>query len=231
MESRSLHSSDKDALVPLVTHERLNSYLMDMGGDLDAAFALYEWNVHVGGAVSETTALVEVLLRNALDGCLVEWARADRRGRDWLEIAPLDSHGRADVSQAVRRVIARKSPGHEDLHGSFVAELSFGFWRYLLSSRYLTSLWVTALHRAFPYGPGDIRLRRKRVEQLVSQLVFVRNRAVHLEPLHRRSVLKDLRAAIDVAQWIAPAAGTWISDVSRLRQVIETRPLVPHIRN
>ena len=36
---------------------------------------------------------------------------------------------------------------------------------------------------------------------------------------------------MDMGGWIAPAAGTWISDVSRLRQVIETRPLVPHIRN
>ncbi len=47
-----------------------------------------------------------------------------------------------------------------DRHDRLVAELSFGFWRYLLSSRYHASLWVPDLHRAFPRGPAELRSRR-----------------------------------------------------------------------
>ncbi|MCG7415770.1 hypothetical protein MHK74_14600 [Microbacterium aurum] len=33
-----------------------------------------------------------------------------------------------------------------------IAELSRGFWRYLVESRYLTSLWVPSTHAAFAHG-------------------------------------------------------------------------------
>ena len=34
-----------------------------------------------------------------------------------------------------------------------IAELSLGFWRYLVESRYFTALWVPATHAAFPTAP------------------------------------------------------------------------------
>ena len=34
-----------------------------------------------------------------------------------------------------------------------IAELNFGFWRYLRKPPYLTSLWVPAVASAFPLHP------------------------------------------------------------------------------
>lgn len=64
---------------------------------------------------------------------------------------PLDQRGRRDVVEARGRAV-RLQPS--EVHGKVVAELSLGFWRYLAASRYLTSLWVPALHNASRMGFG-----------------------------------------------------------------------------
>lgn len=39
-----------------------------------------------------------------------------------------------------------------EVHGTVIAELSFGFWRYLVASRYLTALWIPGARAAIPHG-------------------------------------------------------------------------------
>ncbi len=141
-----------DAVIALLTDARLTSYVRSTR-TRSGAMRLYEWNLRAASAVMELTGAVEVIARNALDRELTSWA--DRRNAgDWLDEAPLDPRGRQDVVKAAERA-ARG--GSRDRHDRLVAELSFGFWRYLLSSRYHASLWVPDLHRAFPRGPAELR--------------------------------------------------------------------------
>lgn len=105
-----------------------------------------------------------------------------------------------------------------------VAELTFGFWRYLAASRYLTSLWVPAAAAAFPLGPTDLRRRRVEVEKRLERIHFVRNRAAHHEPIHRRDLGRDLAAAVDLSGWISPDAAAWVTAGSSIRAVIDARP-------
>lgn len=53
-------------LLPLVTGERLGSYVRAGGGVVDA-FRLYEWNMRATASVMELTGMADVLVRNALD--------------------------------------------------------------------------------------------------------------------------------------------------------------------
>lgn len=91
----------------------------------------------------------------------------------------------------------------------------------LVARRYLTSLWVPALNKAFPYGYRDIRERRLRVEQDLAALVAVRNRAAHHEPIHGRDLLADLRSAVEIATWVD---GAWVAARSPLESVVRRRP-------
>ena len=50
------------------------------------------------------------------------------------------------------RARATKGGGSER-RGKVIAEFNFGFWRFLCSAGYLTSLWVPALCGAFPHHP------------------------------------------------------------------------------
>jgi len=215
-------SRDYDALARLLSAERLGSYLRWSGGDLPAAFALYEWNMTASAAVMHTTGMVEVVVRNAMDRALVQMG--DTKGwRSWFDRAPLDQRGRIDIQKARDR--ATRFGSQPEVHGKVVAELSLGFWRYLAASRYLTALWTPALYSAFPAGPGDKLQAQRQVDLHLRNLLLVRNRAAHHEPIHRRNLAQDLRASVDVASWVSPVAGEWVADLSTIAVVVAARPV------
>jgi len=177
--------------------------------------------MRAAAAVLELTGIVEVVARNAMDGQLGAWAA--RRGEaDWFDLAPLDQQGRADLTKA--RLPARRGRGRQEEHGRVVAELTFGFWRYLVESRYHTALWVPDLHRAFPHGAANLRERRAEVKRRLQQLHFVRNRAAHHEPIHQRDLRRDHDYAIELLGWIHPSAAAWAASVASLPAVLDARP-------
>ncbi|GAA1740911.1 hypothetical protein [Microbacterium paludicola] len=214
--------SDYADLLPLVTAERLGSYVRATDGEAGHAFALYEWNMRASASVIELSSMLEVITRNAMDQELRAWARARAGGRSWLDAAPLDARGRQDIAKARDR--ATKNGRRAEVHGRVVAELTLGFWRYIPESRYLTSLWVPSVHAAFPHGVSDLRQRQRDVAFRFQQLHFVRNRAAHHEPIHQRDLIKDYDLAVELAEWVAPAAARWVRKLSTLPAVVAARP-------
>lgn len=208
-------------IAALITRDRLSSYLTAASGDLGRALALYDWNTRASAAVLATSAMVEVIVRNTLDASLQRWADQRRAGRDWLDAAPLAAQGEADVIKARERATRRGRAS--EVHGKVVAELSFGFWRYLLASRYLTALWIPGAHAAFPNGPADLRVRREQVERRLHNLMIVRNRAAHHEPIHRRDLARDFRDGVTVAGWVHPQGAVWLRARSDLLRIAAER--------
>lgn len=211
---------DYEKLQELLSTERLGSYLAASDGDLERAFALYEWNIEASAAAVSLAAMVEVLVRNALDRQMTAWA--DARGEvDWLRAAPIDARARQDVVKARQRA-ARG--GRQVTHGHVVAELNLGFWRYLVSRRYLTTLWMSNLRHAFPHAGGKPHEQQRRVESDLEQLLFLRNRAAHHEPIHRRNLLADLRRSVELVGCIDAQAREWVTSRESVSGVTEKKP-------
>lgn len=103
----ALTGEDYEAFLPLVTAERLGSYVRAANGSTTDAFALYEWNMKPAASVMELTSMVEVIIRNALDAQLREWAQRKHAGTSWLDAAPLDHRSRKDIQQARDRATRR----------------------------------------------------------------------------------------------------------------------------
>ena len=61
---------DYQPMSGLLTAERVGSYLRWSGGDVDAAFMPYEWNMTASAAVMHATGIVEVVERNSTDRAL-----------------------------------------------------------------------------------------------------------------------------------------------------------------
>jgi hypothetical protein len=177
--------------------------------------------MRAAAAVLELTGMVEVVARNSLDRELRVWA-ARRDAPSWFDAVQLDQQGRLDLGKA--RARASRNGRRPEVHGRVIAELTFGFWRYLVETRYLTAHWTPALHRSFPRGPADLLTRQRQVRTHMQQLHFVRNRAAHHEPLHQRDLHRDLQDALDLLGWIHPVAAEWAADVTSLRAVIDARP-------
>lgn len=109
----------------LLTADRLTSYLDSCGQDLDRSLALYEWNLAASAAVLQTTAMVEVIVRNAFDTQLVAWAT--RRGATkWLDVIPVDTKGGHEDLRRRRRqvdhrleslmIVRNRAAHHEPIH-------------------------------------------------------------------------------------------------------------------
>ncbi len=180
----------------------------------------------VSAAVLPVIGKVEVVVRNALDLQLRAWAR-DQGEASWLDVVPLAVRGLEEVRsarwKAARRgVVTLPDPPH----GKVVAELPLGFWRFLCARRYLTSLWVPCLHRAFAHHQeADLRLRRTSVERRLASITYLRNRIAHHEPIHHLRIEAYLGMAAEAGSWISPAAGEWVAaSIEPVHRLLRAKP-------
>lgn len=212
-----------------LTAERLASYTYACAGNLDAAIALYDWNSGVGGALLEDLGRIEIVLRNAFDATLLSHGKTVGWSHVWYDrhsLFPGRDGQRAieDIASAKRRALRG---GTAVVHGSVISELTFGFWRYLCTPAYLTSLWVPILASACPNHPaaGSPRQVRADVEDSVQRLHFLCNRVAHHEPLHQRDLLRDHSSMTELIGWICPVSQQWFVKNSRSFATISTRPI------
>jgi hypothetical protein len=154
--------------------ERLAPYRLIAGPEPGAAISLYEWNVEVSSAWFSVICDVEVLLRNAMN-------------EQWYLTRAGAFSPEAQLAVANARSLSTRD-GRPESVGQVVTELNFGFWRFLLTSRYERSLWRTCLYRAWP-GQG----RRQVVHDAVYRLHGLRNRVAHHEPIHNRPLRELMR--------------------------------------
>jgi hypothetical protein len=215
----TIEPPDDKAVIELISPDRLNPYLTARGGDTAAALALYRWNSDLAAAFFEPLGHLEIMLRNALDARLV--ARQQRRGRtvEWYAdtAAPLSSNARRDIAQAQQRAGRN---GTSTPRGKIIAELSFGFWRFLLARQYRASLWPD-LAGAFPHAPNRALTT---VEDPVKRLHKFRNRIAHHEGIWHLPVEARRDDIQTVLGFIAPAAAAWVTDASRVDDVLAHRP-------
>lgn len=198
--------------------ERLGPYRRATGGALSEALRLYRWNAAVSGALFEDLGVLEVVLRNALDARLTLWHTARHAAGEWWDdpdgvLAP-ERHD--DIADAVARV--RRSPV---TRGRVLAELNFGFWRYLLAGRYEHTLWTPALRLAFPHlRPA----RRADVGDRVDALNRLRNRIAHHEPVHGQALAARHDDLLAVVGAISPPVREWLGRTSRVPGILSLRP-------
>lgn len=219
----SPESWDPSAVIRLLSLKRMTPYLQTCNDDLNQAFELYNWNIEAASALLGTCGMVEVVIRNSIDLALTEWTEQVHPGIEWFDLPVWDNHAQATIYQARQR--AARSSASSVTHGKILAELSFGFWRFLTSKRHLTSLWTPALHEAFPFGNQDIWSRQKEVSRALVTMTLIRNRAAHLEPVFKRNLSRDLAQAELLMSWIDPNATAWLVEATTLNRVIESKPL------
>ena len=213
-----------------LTRGRLVSYLGAVNGDIHAAIGLYIWNARVAASFHEDLGCLEVVFRNAVDKALVTHGAAQAWPDVWYRRRRLFAGRQGDRAwkqiEAARKRATSRYP-HLEIHGKVIAELSFGFWRFMCTEPYLTSLWVPAVAMAFPQHPsaGDPRRVRADVESGMQRLNFLRNRIAHHEPIHQRDLARDHAGVLELIGWICPECRAWAEAVSRTPGVIGTRPV------
>lgn len=214
-----------DELVSLFTPERLAPYLHESDGDIDLALQLYAWSAAITAASMEVVAYIEVMLRNAVDRELSRYANEPQRKIPWFMVPSITggSHEAITKSVEVARSRLRALSPHRDSRGQIIASLSFGFWTELFGSKH-EDLWRSALSDALPGTPAG---RRKNVMAKLERLRPFRNRLAHHDSLLSQDILFQLEEMLTLAEWISPAARTWLESQEKVSALYRERPVTP----
>ncbi|SDY23732.1 Abi-like protein [Micromonospora pattaloongensis] len=198
--------------------ERLSKYREAVGGDLQDAFVLYEWNAKMAATFWTTLGHVEVLVRNAMHQRLTEWSTETYSEPRWY-LDPgnvFTVKGRETIENARKTAIMKN---RRETPGRVVAELTFGFWRFLLISAYDRSLWKPCLRHVWP-GQS----LRQAVNEPFGELLDLRNRIAHHEPIYNRPLQNLHEKALTLAEWTCPETAEWIRSRCDVLSVLKTRP-------
>ena len=212
---------------------RLGRYMAAADNDRDRALSLYDWNAHIGTAALRDLAHLEIALRNAYDRALAatmpagqsHWTSASMIVFPSLYRTKRASGGRTrqvDINRKAREILdaARQAAGGSAASpDKVVANLTFGFWRYLSSKAHEKSLWVPHLHTAFPP-----KTSRSAVDARIGRLHDLRNRAAHHEPLLDTDLLARLDDLLWVAELLEPTLAQFIRSSTDVPALDASRP-------
>ncbi len=185
-----------------LSQDRLSTYVTECSGRLDDALQLYAWNSAVSGAFWEQLGHAH-----------------RRRPGTWLDdpARELTQRARDDIARARSRIVGKGKP---PTHGQVVSELSFGFWRFLVSKTYSGTLWPD-LASGFPHAP---KRALNTVEHPVRQLHEFRIRLGHHQRIWSEPLLDRHREMTDLVGYVDPDVALWVEHVSRVQPTLALRP-------
>lgn len=210
--------------------ERLHEYRRTPADTALERLGYYAWNVALCESLYPSLHLCEVTLRNSLFEVLRREFPVVPRGTRvtcWLDDGTrvLTPEHAARVDAAKRKLMDRlKGSRVPFTPGRLVAEMSFGFWTYLFDSDYgyvspkTPGLWPRLLDRVFPNLPPSHVIPRRRGDFAVrlSEIVRLRNRAFHHEPLWNEPDLARKHAMVlETIEWMNPAVARALKEFDR----------------
>ena len=208
---------------------RFGIYLSAGGGDRSLALELYEWNAEMSAALQHDLAHLEVALRNAYDVALAPAAGAGKSHwtLDAGKLFPVSWQKAkdgtyVDRNKAPRDQLAKavQAAGPSAPSGKVIAELTFGFWRYLSTRAHHQHLWIPYLHKAFATGTS-----RPQVDKPIGRLHKLRNRVAHHEPLLRQDLAQRHADLLSIAALISSELHAYVLAHSRVPSLLLERPI------
>lgn len=126
----------------------------------------------------------------------------------------VNAQQRAQLEQACARTGAVAPPG------KVIAELTFGFWRFLSSTAHEKTVWVRYLHRAFPPGTD----RKRDVDTKVAALNRLRNRVAHHEPLIGENLSREVAKVEALGALLDLELGAYVAATSAVPSLLGRKP-------
>lgn len=191
--------------------ERFGRYLAWTADDREQAIELYSLNIRVSESLYTPLHMLEVALRNRINGVL-----AEIKGTEWYTDQAgvlLVPHQREQVDKAIDELVR---VGKQVAAGSIVAGLTFSFWTTMFNKDY-EALWQQALHRiADPSAPKG--LKRKNFSGPLTTIRLLRNRIAHYEPIISWNLPKHHSKILQLIEWLSPPAAKWCNENDRFPQ-------------
>ena len=166
----------------IMTVARMNRYLLACGGNTRKAMTLYRKNLQLTQELFTVISCFEVALRNTIDRQAVavlgaDWLRDSAQPGGVFDTATCRLT-RDNINEAISKL-------HIYSHHKLVAELGFGFWRYMFAQYQYRNSGRIFL-RVFPAKPAStpvLHYNNTYIFNQLAQLNNIRNRMAHHEPI------------------------------------------------
>lgn len=169
----------------ILSNARMSRYLSACNGNSKKAMTLYRHNLRLSQELLTLISCFEVALRNAINTICVH-----RLGNDWLKDGAMSGRGgifdnrqchltAQNINEAVKML------NHDYSHNKLVAELGFGFWRYMFAPNQYRATGQLLL-KIFPARPTSTQAMQYNNTYIFNQLAKInniRNRIAHHEPV------------------------------------------------
>lgn len=151
--------------------------------DSRKAMTLYRLNLKLSQELFTIISCFEIALRNSID-----YHYTTIHGNDWLKKS-VDTNGIFDNARCLgtAKIIKRalRKLGSDYTHSKLIAEMDFGFWRYLFSQPQFYAGGQSLL-KIFPAKPTSTQLvqyNHRYVFNELERINKIRNRIAHHEPV------------------------------------------------
>lgn len=167
----------------IMSNQRINRYLLACNRNSRKAMTLYRLNLRLSQEMFTVISCFEVALRN-----LIDQHYTNLQGADWLRDAA-SRGGRFDnrncnyTARTINDVVNKLGVNYA--HGKVVAELGFGFWRYLFSRHQYRAAGQTLIS-VFPSLPSSTPTMQYNSIFIYNELAKtnnIRNRIAHHEAI------------------------------------------------
>ena len=162
---------------------RIGRFLLAANGDQDNALYLYKQNIQLSQTLFALLSIFEVMLRNQID----QYFRNHFNDNEWLKnncdqdgIFSLPSFFKFGFETRTKILTTYIQLGKRYTHDRLVAELSFGFWTYMLAPVQFAA-GGQGLHKIFRFRPKGTT--QKLIFNELDEIRILRNRIAHHEPL------------------------------------------------
>ncbi|MFY9309744.1 MAG: Abi family protein [Bacteroidia bacterium] len=212
----------------IMSTQRMSRYLTACNGNTKKAMTLYRLNLQLSQELFTVISCFEITLRNSINKHCVATL-----GNDWLKDAVFpngifDNPNCALTAKSITEALRTLNRNYT--HNKLVAELGFGFWRYIFAQHQFTATGRTLL-RIFPAKPTStpaIQYNQTFVFNQLAQLNKIRNRIAHHEPICFviGQPIKDTRYArqqytliLQLFQWMSINEGALLYGLDHINTV------------
>ena len=204
-----------------LTEPRLTRYIKACGDDSLAVLPMYYWNCQLSQSLYILTHTWEVGVRNRLNSFLC-W----KYGKQWpfdeaRAVRQLSNTDKHRLREAIDRQRQRRKTSVVSTD-AVVADLSAGFWVSLLGKSYdVPFSWRYNLARVLPH---DATIDRAEASKICDDLLDLRNRIAHHEPIFHLP-LENVKADADrLLAAMCPAIHRFASSTCTFQLIMTQKP-------
>lgn len=167
----------------IMSQSRMSRYMIACSNDSRKAMTLYRLNLKLSQELFTIISCFEIALRNCVDN---HYTRI--HGNEWLKES-VETNGIFDNSRClgtakiIRRALRKLDSDYS--HSKLIAEMDFGFWRYLFSQPqfYAGGQSLLRIFPAKPTSTSTVQYNHRYVFNELERINKIRNRIAHHEPV------------------------------------------------